>query len=472
MDTKVRHVLFQIQIYLSKAILFLILTAFQNANAQVCSSYTIYALDNNGYIYPLNTGTAALQTPLNNIVGPVTGTSNPNGIGYSRGNSKFYFISKTTAGNSTFTSYDGASTYATMSAFTGTGYPVTGSSTSDGLGFYALDYATGALWYYLISTNKWTEVTIAIMNGATNLSTKISGGETSGDLVEDGYGSLWILISGSTTYGLYIILSPPNSVVASVNTTQVISYTTALPSALSGASDTWAGAAFDLAGNFWMASKYKLYEIPNGSTTPVFVADFAGFKGSGTEVTDLAQCNYSSTPLPLVWSSFNATLQNDKADLDWQIAQPISVNGFYIERSIDSKNWEKLTFIPYTNGDLDYSFTDPNPAPGINYYRIAELDDNNEPNYSVIRTLNMPSRSNITIWPNPAFDIVNIQYYGSSNNMTAVIMDELGRTISKSNINQGNNIVSLSKIPPGIYFVKVTGANIESYIKKIIKIGN
>jgi hypothetical protein len=84
----------------------------------------------------------------------------------------------------------------------------------------------------------------------------------------------------------------------------------------------------------------------------------------------------------------------------------------------------------------------------------------------------MPSRSNITIWPNPAFDIVNIQYYGSSNNMTAVIMDELGRTISKSNINQGNNIVSLSKIPPGIYFVKVTGANIESYIKKIIKIGN
>ena len=470
MKTKSSSAFNSIPAYIIRALAFLILAASQKATAQVCSTYTIYGLDNNGYIYPLNTSTAALQTPLNNAVGPATGTANPNGIGYSRGSSKFYFVSKTNAGNSTFTSYDGASTYATLSPFTGTGYPVTGSATADGLGFYALDYATGALWYYKISSNTWTEITDAIMYNTTNLSTSvIKGNEESGDLVEDGYGSLWMLLSGGSDYGLYIIVSPPTTAVASVSTTQVISYTTALPAALSSNSDTWAGTAFDQTGNFWMASRYKLYEIPNGSTTPNYVADFSGFVGSGTEVTDLAQCTYPSTPLPLVWYIFNATLENGNSDLNWQIAQAVSVEGFYVEKSLDSKNWDKLAYIPFTNDNGGYRFTDGDPSPGINYYRIVALEEDGETNISAIRTVNLPVSADLTIWPNPATDLIHIQYNGNSNGLTAVIMDELGRNIGKSNIYPGNNTISLNQAAPGIYFVKIIGADKETTIRKIIK---
>jgi hypothetical protein len=53
--------------------------------------------------------------------------------------------------------------------------------------------------------------------------------------------------------------------------------------------------------------------------------------------------------------------------------------------------------------------------------------------------------------------------------MTALIFDELGRNISKSAIFPGSNTISLSKIPPGTYFVLVEGANNENYYKQIIK---
>ena len=468
MKIKVSYPFNGMQSYLLKFFALLIILAGQNANAQVCSGYTIYALDNAGYIYPLNTSTATLQTPLNNSAGPVSGTSNPNGIGYSTGTSKFYYISKTNDGGSTFTSYNGTSTYATLSSFTGTGYPVTGAATSDGLGFYAIDYKTGALWYYLISLNIWTEVTTEIKDGATNLSTEISSNEQSGDLVEDGYGNLWVLMSGSSTYGLYVIYSPPTTLVASVSATQIISYTTSLPAALVSAGDTWGGAAFDAGGNLWLSSRYKLYEVPIGSTTPSLVGTFSGFK-TGTEVTDLAQCMYTTTPLPLVWSSFDATLSNSHVDIDWEIAQASSVRGFYVERSNDSKTWDTLAFIAYANENLNYSFTDQNPAPGTNFYRIDESDYGNNSSYSIIKEVDLPSLTGISIWSNPATDMVHILYNGSSNNMTALIFDELGRNISKSAIFPGSNTISLSKIPPGTYFVLVEGANNENYYKQIIK---
>jgi hypothetical protein len=109
-----------------------------------------------GYIYPVNTSNAVFQTPLNNS-GVAPGTNQPNAMGYS--GAKFYLISNTTSSTNTFTSYNGVSTYNTglASAFTSSTYPVMGTGTSDGLGYYSIDW-NGYLWYYKISTNTWTRL--------------------------------------------------------------------------------------------------------------------------------------------------------------------------------------------------------------------------------------------------------------------------------------------------------------------------
>lgn len=466
----------RIQSYLVKAFTLLILFVWQNVNAQVCTSFTVYALDNQGFVYALNTSTAALQTPLNNS-GVAPGSSSSNSIGYSAGKSKFYYFSIVNAsGGSTFVSYNGASTYVNLTGpFTSgsNNYTVLGTSTSDGNGFYVLD-KNGLLWYYKISTDTWTKVVTTKIqdNLGNNLSTQFST-LGSGDIVEDGYGTLWLIPSGGTTYGIYYITSPPTTATATVTATQVLKYNTALPATVTAAGEHWGGAAFDNAGNLFMASLSYLYEMPiTIPRTLNFVGAFTGLKAGGTGVFDLAQCTYTSNPLPLSWSSFSVTLSNDKVDLDWDIAQASSVRGFYVERSNDSKNWDTLAFISYINGNLSYSFTDASPVAGDNYYRIAETDYDNESNYSDIRIVNLAASSNISIWPNPVMDVVHVQYSGNLNHMTAVIIDELGRNISKSTIYQGNNTISLSNIPSGIYFMLLEGDNKAVLCKKIIKKGN
>ncbi len=435
-------------------------------------SYSVYALDLNGYIYPVNTSTAVLQTPLN-ASAVATGSNISNALGYNASNSLFYYFSIVNdGGGSTFVSYDGAGTYnyglASPFANGSNNYAVLGTATADGLGFYIMD-SKALLWYYNIGANTWTQVvTTKIQDNLNNNLTTYYSGNVSGDLVEDGYGTLWLLLTTGTNYGLFYVTSPPTTAQATLTVQKVIAYNTALPTKLTNATDHWCGAAFDNAGNLWMASDYYLYDIPLGSTTPNYIGQWSNFYGSGTNIYDLSQCTYTSNPLPITWTYFSASPQNNIVNLHWGIAQASSVKGFYVERSNDSKNWDTLAFVSYSSNNLQYSFIDQSPLSGNNYYRINETDYDDNDNYSDIRIVNFHSASEISIWPNPATDAIHIRCNSNANNMMASIFDELGRNVLNSALNQGDNLISLGNVGSGMYFVVIKENNVQIDAQKIM----
>ena len=455
--------------FLSGVALFVLFSG-QQSNAQFCTNFTVYALDDHGYIYPVNTSTGALQTPLNNS-GVGSNIKDPNAIGYTAG--KFYYISNTQNNRSPFISYDGVSTYdySLTSGFTNSNYPVRGTGTSDGQGFYMIDQS-GYLWYYKIATDVWTKVTQKIIDAFGNdISRVMRNSLGSGDLVEDGYGSLWIVMSSSSKYGIYKIPFPATTVVPTVTATEIVPYTTNLPATIKSG-ESFNGAAFDLAGDLFISSNTQLYKLPSASTNPVFIASFSGLKSSGNSIYDLSQCTYALSVLPVAWTYFKAALKNGSVDVDWGVEQGSSINGFYVERSNDSKNWERLTFVSYSNLNDNYTFADPNPLSGINYYRIAEIDFNNQPHYSVIRAVSIGPLSAVTIWPNPAVGVLNVRYNGVVNNATATIFDQVGRSVARVSIHQGNNAVSLDNMAPGVYIIVLEEGNKKTFYQKIIKRNN
>jgi hypothetical protein len=425
---------------------------------------SIYGLDSSGLVYGLTT-TGTVSTAYNNTNKPGTASTTADAVGYNASTGLFYYFLKNTSAF-TFNSYNPslttASAYTTLASPGGGTNPVyMGGTTADGNGYYAIDNQ-GYLYYYNISLNTWTTISTKIEDNqlpVNNLTTQINGGEYYGDLTEDAYGNLWFLMSSATKYGLYEILAPvPTTASGTLTADQFIKYNTANP-----ATGNWSGIAFDALGNLYMTTSSQLWYIPIGSTTPQKITPYTG------RMTDLAQCTFTTNPLAIVWSSFTAALINRDVNLDWGIAQASSARGFYVERSNDLGNWDTLAFVPFSSSNANYTYMDASPAPGNNYYRIAELNNDNATNYSETRVVNVATLSSISIWPNPAIDLVHVQYSGSQNNLTALITDAMGRNLSRSVIHPGINTISLGNIPSGVYFIQLQGAGGAVITREIIK---
>src|SRR5690349_16273819 len=191
---------------------FLILLSMQKLVAQiVCSkpSTEIYGLTGTGEVRAITVATGAVGPKLNP---PNTGNlpDLANAMGYNQLNGCFYYF-KRNAINSPqeFVRYDPvANTVTVLAPLAPT--PANsiinlGCVAEDSKGYYCID-ANGSMYYYKISNNTWTTICTAIKDQfGTSLAFIISGGSppsvTSriyGDMAIDGFGHMWILISGPT----------------------------------------------------------------------------------------------------------------------------------------------------------------------------------------------------------------------------------------------------------------------------------
>jgi hypothetical protein len=78
----------------------------------------------------------------------------------------------------------------------------------------------------------------------------------------------------------------------------------------------------------------------------------------------------------------------------------------------------------------------------------------------------------ITIYPNPAYDVLNIPIKDESanQNLLATVMNIDGKVMSESVINADNFSIDISALPSGIYTVKVKDNNQILFVTKFIKI--
>lgn len=436
----------------------------QKANAQVCASGTnIFGMDANGNIYPINVGTGVAGTKINTATYPTSGNQ-ANAIGYNVVNSTFYYfqVNPGAGGTQKFISYNTVTNaYATLAASPTTATVHAGCVNFDGTGYYCSD-VNGVLYYYNITTNAWITITSKIVDqSGANVSTVIQT-QNSGDMAIDGFNNLWIITSSSSNYALYEIPAASlTSVHATVTATRVIAPTTATPNG-----NAFEGIAFNSAGQIYMAaSDGGFYKLNTTSTALVHIGTL-----SNTALgNDLASCSYPFSILSVSWASFSVSMNsNSTVSVNWGVEDASDVKGFYVERSNDDENWQQLAFVDFKENQSNYSFTDANPLQGNNYYRIHEVDYNNDESYSEIKMVAVSSASKIAAWPNPARDVVNIQN-NSSDNLKAQVFDEFGRMVTGVNIHQGTNSVNISSLPSGTYIMHVVGNDGVAYNEKIIK---
>jgi hypothetical protein len=134
--------------------------------------------------------------------------------------------------------------------------------------------------------------------------------------------------------------------------------------------------------------------INTGATVPN-----VGFKikivtnqcGTPQEEEDDFSC--STIILPIELSSFTGKLvEGQLARLEWATAREQDNKGFFLERSIDGRNFVEIDFIQSKGNTVSghrYSYLDKLPYRGRYYYRLRQVDLDGKETYSKIISINI-----------------------------------------------------------------------------------
>jgi hypothetical protein len=169
-----------------------------------------------------------------------------------------------------------------------------------------------------------------------------------------------------------------------------------------------------------------------------------------------------NTPLPLDLISFTGNLQNNMAQLQWETANMINVKGFDVEKSIDAKSFTSIGFVNASSANA-YSFTDTRCYDRNNYYRLKMIDIDGQYTYSKTIKLVNTAKAEITIFPNPVLNELNI--ICSIPNYTYTILDIYGHEIIKGQSNSSSVEIPSSSLAKGIYVVQIETATERKMIK-------
>ena len=182
----------------------------------------------------------------------------------------------------------------------------------------------------------------------------------------------------------------------------------------------------------------------------------------------------SSTPLPLEILSFNANSKENRVSLNWTIAKGLNFSMFNIERSIDGSHFNRVGSIESiglaTNFSYSENFNSINST--VFYYRLKILKTNGEALYSQIKKLELSNFQEITAFPNPCSNKLNIELPHIMRNQIIKIQlftrsGIMVRSMEWVN-SSGNAALELSSLLSGIYFLKISNQK-ESFQKAILK---
>lgn len=174
------------------------------------------------------------------------------------------------------------------------------------------------------------------------------------------------------------------------------------------------------------------------------------------------------TALPLQLIHFNAQKQNNRVTLNWETENETNLDRFVTERSFDSRQWQTLSQVTAFNtpGKHDYADADNYPAPGVNLYRLKQIDLDGSFKYSRIVKVDFSKSMTLSISPNPATREVVIQ---SDKTITAMNLVDINGRIVKQFTGSVTNRYPLINIATGIYILRVQAGDSYQSAKLLIQ---
>ena len=221
-----------------------------------------------------------------------------------------------------------------------------------------------------------------------------------------------------------------------------------------------------ISNNIFIGGDGDGWKFSVNSSTPNSI--FIGGRGDGWSSVYKPQ-----GPLPVNILYFTAQKNTATSSLlNWKTSQEINSAYFDVERSMDAVVFKKIgKVLAAGNSSTEkvYSFIDNNPEPGINYYRLKQVDVDGKFIYTPARQLifDKTEAGTVKYYPNPTNGLLTIELPNINNQEMKLvnISNSAGLVVNQLRIssNSGNKIqFDFSKYAKGIYFIQIKTNSLNS----------
>ena len=171
-------------------------------------------------------------------------------------------------------------------------------------------------------------------------------------------------------------------------------------------------------------------------------------------LTTVVKVDFTNIVLPVTLLSFNARAENESVKTSWEVTAELNMNKYIVEHSMDAVHFTAIgerNAVANNGGEAGYSFYHNNPAEGINYYRLKQVELDGGFSYSQVVAVNFSKGSvMVSVYPNPATSVFQVN---SKDNISEVSLVDISGKIIRTYPN--GNAYSLDGIPSGAYLVRI-----------------
>lgn len=229
-----------------------------------------------------------------------------------------------------------------------------------------------------------------------------------------------------------------------------------------GATDT----SEDPSGDRWVST----FNVIAGEVYTLYVSNFSQ---SGLQF-DLSWqltggASLDCTVLPVELIDLSATPLGDRVLVEWATATELNNAYFIVERSANAVDYDPLGLVPGSGTSMertDYSWADDQPAPGVNYYRLTQVDlDGTTGTSQAVSAVLLADGADPVVYPNPVSDgrltLALPPGYAAASGLQ--VLDAQGRAALVQPIVTGSDArstvaIDLTAMDAGVYSVLVHNA--------------
>ncbi|MDI3322287.1 PKD domain-containing protein [Pinibacter soli] len=231
-------------------------------------------------------------------------------------------------------------------------------------------------------------------------------------------------------------------------------------------------ATATIAQNNWYQSDLTGFTAPGSYVFEVTAFDAGGLSSKASITITKIQ------PLPVTYLYFNGTNSDGKNILKWATSKELNNDHFDVLKSDDGIDFSPVVTIPASTAATEtrqYSFTDINPFPGNNYYRLAQYDIDGTKKLSDIINIRNAGNTAIATYPNPIKDQLYFTVKSSDIKgiVKARVLDASGKVVKQMSFDKtgsiSNQSIQLPGLQPGIYVLELSQDNGWQSVHRFVK---